>query len=607
MSEIKKYDVGSFHAQFTPKGNHSKGTLYITHRLHIPYVGQVYLSDSGSRKKYAEDAATQCQMNAEELAEVLNELATKRHEEAAYAIESGEEDDTNAASASTDSAILVSYAEGMELFHTPDQEAYATLQVRGHSETWAVSSRQVEMILRQRFYHDHRKAPSSQAVSDAIATLTARALFEGGEQNVYVRIAEYGDAVYMDLGDSDWGAIVVTPTGWSVVPDPPVKFVRSNNTGPLPRPESGGSLEDLRRFLNTDEDGFKLTVGWLVGSLNPSGPYPILEISGEQGTAKSTTARLLCKLVDPKAKVELRSLPSSERDLAIAAKASHLLALDNLSYVRPQMSDALCRLATGGGFGTRTLYTNDDEMLFDAMRPQILNGINPVALRGDLQERSISVELLPISKDERREEKKFWEEFEAVRPKIFGAILDAVSAVLRNIGEVHLDELPRMADFAVWVSAAEEALPWEAGEFIVAYSGNRRAATYEFLGSDPVAAAIKKLLTWSPSHEWQGTATELLEALNDQATEEIRRPTYWPKAPNSLSRTMTRIAPALREAGIEYGETETGHDKTKVKTLKQISAFSDVETDLTSEVAAMDNSDQEPDDDDFGFYPLDDE
>ncbi len=327
--------------------------------------------------------------------------------------------------------ILVGYAEDSELLHTPDQVAYSTFRVGDHRETWPVESKRYELYLRRRYFELHGKAPKAQAIKDAVDTIVARALFDGIEERVFVRLAGHEGAVYVDLANESWEAIEITPVGWQVVSDPPVKFVRRKTSAPLPQPVPGGSIEELRPFLNADERYFRLVVGWLVGALNPEGPYPVLEINGWQGSAKSTLARLLVALIDPSV-APLRALPGNERDLAIAANGRWVLAFDNASYVRAEISDAMCRLSTGGGFATRRLYTDDEEMIFDAKRPQIVNGINPVVLRGDLQERSLQVVLNPILPEERRQEQDFWEDFEEARPRIFGALLDAVSCALRN-------------------------------------------------------------------------------------------------------------------------------------------------------------------------------
>ena len=100
-------------------------------------------------------------------------------------------------------------------------------------------------------------------------------------------------------------------------------------------------------------------------------------------------------------------------------------AFDNVSALQPWLSDALCRLATGGGFGTRRLRTDQDEVLFDGARPIILNGIEDVVTRPDLADRAMFLTLEPIPEERRRPEAEFWAAFEAERPDILGALLDA--------------------------------------------------------------------------------------------------------------------------------------------------------------------------------------
>jgi hypothetical protein len=279
-------------------------------------------------------------------------------------------------------------------------------------------------------------------------------------------------------------------------------------------------------------------------------------------------------LVDP-AVEPLRSLPRSERDLAIAASNSWVLAYDNLSGIPDRVSDALCRLATGGGFATRQLYTDDEEIVFSAKRPIILNGIDDIATRGDLQERSLLISLPSIPEEQRVEEATFWATFEAARPRIFGALLSGVSVALRNAESVRLERKPRMADFAVRATAMEAAFGWEPGSFERVYADNRQEASEALLANEPLVDAIRELLEYEGESIggeswWWGTATQLLKALGHYADDDVKRSRAWPGGPQALSRRLNRIAPALRAAGYEYSETEEGHDKKKVKTLRRV-------------------------------------
>jgi hypothetical protein len=296
------------------------------------------------------------------------------------------------------------------------------------------------------------------------------------------------------------------------------------------------------------DDEFVLTIAWLLAALRPSGPYPVKALAGEHGSAKSMRANFLRALVDPNS-VPLRAPPRSEHDVFIAARNSHVLAYDNASGLPDWLSDTFCRLATGGGFSTRELYTDQDEVLFGSKRPIILNGIDDIATRPDLADRSIVQTLAAISDERRKLETELWADFERKRPRILGALLDAVSHGLKTLPDVVLDRKPRMADFAVWVTACEGAL-WKKGTFLAAYTGNIQEAVETVLENDQVAAVLRAYIDMT-SDGFTGTAADLLKALNGVATEIQQQAKGWPKAPAVLGSRLRRIAPPLRKIGID--------------------------------------------------------
>jgi hypothetical protein len=442
---------------------------------------------------------------------------------------------------------LVTLAASAELFHTADGEGYATVPVGHHRETYALRNRTFRRWLSRLFYQDVGTSPSAQAIQDALGVFEGQALFDGPEVPVHVRVAGDDNAIYLDLANDDWEVVQITPEGWRVVGNPPVKFRHVRGMAALPRPSTGGKVTDLRRFVNVDSDAdWQLLIAWIIQAFNPRGPYPLLALHGEQGSAKSTQSRVVRALVDPST-ASLRSAPHDPRDLMIAASNSWIISLDNLSYLPHWLSDALCRLATGGGFVTRELYTDTDEVFLDAQRPVILNGIEELASRGDLLDRSIILYNPQIPEERRRAEAEFWCEFELIRPQILGALLDAVSVAFRNLAFVQIPSLPRMADFARWVTAAEPALGWPSGSFISSYTDNREAANDLALEASPVASILCSLIE---SGAWKGTATDLLKALNGRASEDIRRQKAWPKNAQSLANLLRRLAPSLRAIGI---------------------------------------------------------
>jgi hypothetical protein len=469
----------------------------------------------------------------------------------------------------TQAELLVHCASGADLFHTPAGDSYATVTVRGHCETHLVKAKGFRRWLVRVYFERYDRPPGNQALQDALGLLEARAEFDGPEREVYVRVAGHGGNIYIDLANEDWQVVEITPAGWRVVSgeDAPVRFRRPRGMLVLPTPTPAGGGDDscdglLRRFFNvSDEDDLRLIVAWLVAALRPTSPYPVLLLQGEQGSAKSTAERLVRALVDPSA-APLRTTPRSEHDLYIAADNAHVIALDNISTLPPWLSDALCRLSTGGGFSTRTLYENREEELFEGMKPVILNGITDVVSRPDLLDRALIVVLPPIPDEERRLEAELWREFEQARPAILASLFDAVSGALRSVEDVRLEGRPRMADFATWATAAEESLGWQPGAFISAYSGNRQEATDSALDADPVAAAVLEFM--SDRDEWTGSATELWTALGELVDEGVRKTNAWPGAPNALTSKLKRLAPTLRGVGIEYSEDRSGRSRKKV-------------------------------------------
>ena len=157
-------------------------------------------------------------------------------------------------------------------------------------------------------------------------------------------------------------------------------------------PQAGGDLGLLWQHVNIPADRRLLVLTWLLDCFRPDTPFPILELVGEQGSAKSTTQSVLRSLVDPN-KVMLRGRPKTVEDIFVAAQNNWLVSYENLSGLTAEQQDAFCTLATGGGFASRQLYTNGEEHVMETKRPVVLNGIAVVATRPDLIDRVIHVSM----------------------------------------------------------------------------------------------------------------------------------------------------------------------------------------------------------------------
>jgi hypothetical protein len=478
---------------------------------------------------------------------------------------------TKVKKARSQGSLLVDLTQGMQKWHTPDGIPFASIVNGEHREHWPIKSQAFRRWLQHAHYRQCHVAANAQSLQDALGVLEGKALFEGREYPTAVRLGEFDGAVYLDLCNADWQAVEITSTGWRITNNCPVKFRRSKAMLALPEPVASGDAgaDEMRRLLGVTDEDWPLSIGWLVGAMRPSGPYPILNLYGEQGSAKTTTARKIRALVDPNS-APMRSEPKEPRDLMIAANNGWVIALDNLSHISSWMSDGLCRVSTGGGFSTRTLYENDEETIFDSQRPVILTGIEELATRGDLLDRSLIVTLPAIPEDRRRPESEIWREFDEAKPRMLGTLCDAVSTALRNLPSTKLARLPRMADFALWATAAETGVGLQPGDFINAYSSNRTAGNELALESSPIGKAA---VDFVKDHSyWTGSASDLLTELEQVADDHIRRQKGWPQSSRTLSGILKRLAPNLRVVGVdvEFGSTGRGNEKRRNVTIRRV-------------------------------------
>jgi len=455
----------------------------------------------------------------------------------------------------SDTLIELARGTGVELFRCDDR-GYASVTVisgegTSRRETYAIKGEAFATWLRMIYYRANEKSLADQTVKDAASSLNAMACFDGSERPVSIRLAyvPVENAIYVDMLDEAGRAIKVTEHGREIVANPEsVRFLRRAGMLPLPMPVDGGSLDELRPLINAaDNEVWVLYVAWLVSTYNPRGALPILGLRGPQGCGKSSASEMASRLLDDN-EMPLRFMPKTERDLAVAARNAWVLGFDNSSNIPPEFSDALCGVSSGSGFATRANYTDDAEARFKFKRPILINGIPEVVSREDLKDRSLLLALSPIDKGDRRSECWLRTEFERVRPRVFGALLDAVSMALRNWDSVELSERPRLADFVQWVVAAEPALPWEPGTFERLYADNRAESSESSIEASAVAAAIISLMAHHAT--WSGTASDLLAALDQAAGSAVRSRVDFPKLPRGLSDALARVAPALAERGI---------------------------------------------------------
>lgn len=495
--------------------------------------------------------------------------------------------------------LLVKLADDFAFFHDRQSRPFVRLHVNGHAEVWSVNSTQFRTSLAQIFYKRTQKAINRNALADAIATLAGRACFDGPEEPVFLRVAPHGGGILVDLCDPAWRVIEVTSAGWQILEESSVAFIRTGSMRPLPlpAPPSQGSMTPLWELLNVAADLRPLVAAALLNGFHPHGPYFIVNFVGEQGSAKSSAAKIQRMLIDPNEN-PLRSPPREERDLLAHAWNNWCVVLDNLSGLSPWLSDALCRLATGGGHSARQLYSDAEEFTLSVKRPVILNGIDDVATRPDLAERTLQIELDTIPDNCRMPEKELWDKFEAARPVIFAAILNGLVRALGELPHLKMKSLPRMADAALWATAGEPALGWPQGTFIRAYWQNLKEGATASLEAHPIGVAVRQLLEKVAA--WEGDATELLKVLNASAPEDLRQARNWPKTPRVLSVSLRRLAQAFRRAGISLENSRGKQRMIRLCKLADFASPSSPASTTTIPSAPVDANDAN----DAGMQPL---
>lgn len=509
-------------------------------------VAYIYLPAGPSAEKTGVDDYLAAGHNVDDL------LALATAERRAMPDDAGAADDP---SGGKQADRLVAIGRRAELFHDPQGSPFAGIEAGGHREIWPLGAKQFKRWLRHAFFTEEGNAPGADAVAAALGVLEGIAVYEGAEHTLETRIARHEGAIYYDLSDPAWRAVRIDADGWEIVDRPPPLFRRYSHQAPQVVPEPGGSLNELFRFLNVRPDDRVLLAAWLVAAFIPDIPHPIPNFHGEKGAGKSVGQRALRRLIDPSI-AETLAFASDAREIVQQLAHHYAPIYDNQDALAPWLSDLLCRAVTGEGFTKRELYSDDDDVVYAYRRVVLLNGVNVIPQRSDLLDRSILMELMRIPPERRREEREFWAGFEAARPRLLGAIFDALVRAMSIYDRLQLPALQRMADFTRWGAAIAEALGYGAEAFLKAYAANLGVQTREAVEGDIVGAAILSFM--EGREEWSGTATELLAALEDagERAKLFHRNANgkvdargWPGGAHILSRRLKQLLSNLADLG----------------------------------------------------------
>jgi len=458
-----------------------------------------------------------------------------------------------------DKIINLVIEAGTELFADSTGVGWARIPVRNTLRLLQCRGKEFKRWVAGLYWNRSQKAANADSLTSALNVLEAKALFEGSVHFLHTRVADHEGSFWYDLTDHERRAVRVTPSGWSIIATPPILFRRYPHQQPQVTPEGGGDLHQLLEFLNIGDKGQQLLLlVYLVTCLVPNIPHPIPVLHGGHGCAKTTSCKLMRRIIDPSL-TETMTLAHDRKEFVQQLAHNWMPFFDNITSLSDWVSDALCRAATGDGFSKRALYTDEDDVIFSFMRCTGLNGINIAAQKPDLLDRSMLIRLDPIASKSRKSEKSLFDEFERVRPRLVGAAFDALSRAMKLRPSIRVEHLPRMADFALWGCAVAEALGHPQGNFLAAFDANFRARNEEALASDPVGTAVRAFMKSRP--QWQGKGARLLAELMTIAASEglDTKEKRWPKKAHTLTRRLNETAQNLRAVGIQV--TTGGTDR----------------------------------------------
>jgi hypothetical protein len=460
--------------------------------------------------------------------------------------------------------------ESCRFAHNADGRGVAIVEFEDLRKVWYVNTPEFGDWLRSVYFQKTESGITDLALGTAVCTLAALGKHAGEEVEVHIRCAKHGDNYYIDLCDDEWRVVRVGKTGWSLETRSPVLFTRTKNMRSLPTPMCAPTLDLLWKHVNVPVERRNELLTWLLDSYRPDTPFPILEITGEHGTAKSTMQRKFRSLTDPN-KVALRGRPKSVEDIFVAAANNWMCSFENLSHLSAEQQDALCTLATGGGFATRQHYTNGDEHVLETKRPAMVNGINSVLTQPDAIDRTICIEAQTIPPDQRKDEQMLTIEWKADYPGIFVGLLDLFARALAILPDITLTDKQRMADYQLLGEAVAQVLGHEPGHFSTTFCSRVAEGADRSLETYGVAGAVQVLLVENGSCSWEGTILALkrkLESLSD-----IDR-SNWPKSPRGLSGQLRRLAPGLRRRGVVIEHLGHGRAGSNVRlSLSHVAAI----------------------------------
>lgn len=463
---------------------------------------------------------------------------------------------------------------------------YISVQERGQDRTLKINSQELDNYLVKTFRNlGFKWGANKNLITRLKDEMNALAILEDKKEEIHIRVAGGPKGVFIDRGIKSKEIIQISPGSVpQIITKCNFKFVRPAKQRELPQPIfTDFDFNYFKSLFNFSyENDALLLLAFILKSLTPnSGPCPILILEGPQGSGKTTATTIIGKIIDP-TEPSLFAPPKTEEDIKIQANSSWLLTYDNLSYLNGNLTDAFCRVSTGGGMSSRKLYTDDEEIVYSIQRPVVFNGIEELGERPDFLDRGIILHTKVISEKSRKFSDSIWDPFDRGYPSLLGGVYNLLSEVLLILPTIEASNLPRMADYAKFGIALEKALSLPEGTFMNTYNVHNSEKLNKLFDSDPMCIFIEYAIDSGCFHGdkcFIGTASELMEHIDMFCKKFGISRGSMPQNPKTLKGRMARIKPVLSAIGIEYVELPRTSNKRpfylKWKDPKLSPAFQD--------------------------------
>lgn len=462
----------------------------------------------------------------------------------------------------------------LEPFLADDGSVYVSCTDRGNSYVVGIKSQHGQALINQ-FAAEHGVTLSKAERLEITEKLETYAALQKTVKPIWYRVAPFGCGIEIDVGDEQHTRVRITPgVVDTVTADSTTLFVRSPVMKAIAAPAEHGEYKLLQKYLsNLDFFDFLLLIGWLTYTIaHPkvdSTKYVFLVVDGGQGSGKSVLCNVVGSLIDPSA-VGTQLLHSNSKDLAIAAKNSHVLMFDNIRSFTPAMSDILCVASTGGAISSRTLYTNDGQSVMRLHVAMVLNGIHPFISQSDLAQRCLPITLKPLSPSARVSEKQLISNFQNDLPVIQRGLYNLIASIMKHLPDAEVLYPERMLDFSHWLAALEMALDHPKDKLGVIqqhYSEALKQGQLSSLQDNLLGATLIDFVESLGNNGWSGSPTKLHKDLTDQVLPTTAKSRDWPQNPIALSKRLHPLQPALLSQNINLSFTR---GKSRTITISKI-------------------------------------